>query len=71
MVHDLITEEIRATRQRLAAQFDNDVFRIGDDLRRREATSGRRIRQLSGLSPRADETTDGAIERNEVPTANS
>ena len=40
MVHNPITEEIREIRHRLAAQFDNDVYRIGAELRRRQAASG-------------------------------
>ena len=38
MVPNPITEEIREIRHRLAAQFDNDVFRIGAETRRRQAT---------------------------------
>ena len=52
MVHDFITEEIREIRHRLAAQFDNDVDRIGDDLRRRQSASGRRVVQLPKRPPR-------------------
>ena len=52
MVHDFITEEIREIRQRLAAQFDNDVYRIGDDLRQRQAASSRRVVQLPKRPPR-------------------
>ena len=43
---DPITEEIRAIRQSLAAQFDNDLVRIVADLRQRESTSGRTFVQL-------------------------
>ncbi|MCE9548115.1 MAG: hypothetical protein K8T25_21790 [Planctomycetia bacterium] len=46
MVHDSITEEIREIRHCLAAQFDNDVRRIGEELRRRQAVSGRVVVQL-------------------------
>ena len=41
MPNDSITEEIRAIRRRLAAQFDNDVSRIFADVRQREASDGR------------------------------
>lgn len=51
LLSDPITEEIRNTRHRLAAQFENDVTRIGTELRRRQAESGRRIVRLSKRSP--------------------
>jgi hypothetical protein len=38
---DPITEEIRALRHDLAAQFGNDVSRILRDVREREASDGR------------------------------
>ena len=46
MVHNPITEEIREIRHRLAAQFGNDVYRIGAELRRRQASSDRRVVRL-------------------------
>ena len=51
MVPNPITEEIREIRHRLAAQFDNDVFRIGAETRRRQATSGRRVIRLPSRTP--------------------
>lgn len=54
MVRDSITEEIREIRHQLAAQFDNDVDRIGEDLRRREADSARRVVRLPARSPNYD-----------------
>jgi hypothetical protein len=51
MLHNPITEEIRETRRRLAAQFDNDVRRIGAEIRRRQAASGRRIVRLPPRKP--------------------
>ena len=54
MVDDSITEEIRATRRRLAAQFDNDVSRIFADLRDREASDGRVYVSFPPRSPRKD-----------------
>lgn len=51
MVHNPITEEIRETRHRLAAQFDNDVSRIGAETRRRQAASGRRVVRLPSRPP--------------------
>ena len=52
MVRDSITEEIREIRHQLAARFDNDVDRIGDDLRRRESGSSRRVMRLPKRVPR-------------------
>jgi hypothetical protein len=43
MTPNPIVEEIREIRHRLAAQFDNDVHRIGEEIRRGEAASGRRV----------------------------
>ncbi len=51
MVHNPITEEIREIRHRLAAQLDNDVYRIGAELRRRQAASGRRVVRLPSRQP--------------------
>ena len=51
MAPNPITEEIREIRHRLAAQFDNDVFRIGAETRRRQATSGRRVIRLPSRTP--------------------
>ena len=51
MVHNPITEEIREIRHRLAAQFDNDVYRIGAETRRRQAASGRRVVRLPKREP--------------------
>jgi len=52
MVRDSITEEIREIRHRLAEKFDNDVDRIGEDLRRRQDASGRHLVQLPKRPPR-------------------
>ncbi len=51
MVQNPITEEIREIRHRLAAQFENDVYRIGAETRRRQAASGRRVIRLPSRSP--------------------
>ena len=51
MAQNPITEEIRAIRHRLAAEFDNDVYRIGAELRRRQAASGRRLIRLPKRTP--------------------
>ena len=69
MVHDFITEEIREIRHRLAARFDNDVHRIGEDLRRRQSTSSRRVVQLPKRSPRVTVTEKGS-EMTPIPGIN-
>lgn len=43
---DPITEEIREIKRSLAREFDNDLERIGADLRRRERESGRTFAKL-------------------------
>jgi hypothetical protein len=43
MIRNPITEEIREIRHRLAAQFENDVSRIGAEIRRGQAASGHRV----------------------------
>jgi hypothetical protein len=40
-MNDPIVEEVRRVRQEYAAQFDYDIRRIADDLRRQEEESGR------------------------------
>lgn len=60
MVTNSITEEIRASRHRLAAECGNDVYRIGAELRRRERESGRRIVRLPKRQP-AEYTTNNPI----------
>ncbi len=42
-----ITREIRETRHRLAAKFDNDLDRIVDDLQRQQSESGSRYVDLT------------------------
>lgn len=59
MVPNPITEEIRTIRHRLATEFDNDVYRIGAELRRRQAASGRRVVRLPKRTP--DPTTNKAM----------
>ena len=45
------TEEIKAIRRKLAAQFDNDVSRIGADIRRQQRESGRTYITLPKREP--------------------
>ena len=51
------TEEIRAARHRLAAQFDNDLDRIVADLRRKQRESGREYITLPRRAPQRESTT--------------
>jgi hypothetical protein len=52
MVLDSITEEIRKIRHELAARFDNDVHRIGANLRRQQEESNRPLIRLPPREPR-------------------
>ena len=52
------TEEIRAARHRLAAQFDNDLDRIVADLQRQQRESGRIYITLPRRIPRTNRTTN-------------
>ena len=63
MVHNPITDEIREIRRRLAAQFDYDVYRIGAEIRRRQAESGRRIVRRPRRQPVATTTTNKSVNR--------
>jgi hypothetical protein len=65
MVRDSITEEIREIRHRLAEKFDNDVDRIGEDLRRRQNASGKRVVQLPKRPPRIPASTIDPIDPGE------
>ena len=67
MTRDGITEEIREIRHQLAARLDNDVDRIGDDLRRREAASGRRIVRLPRRQPRPPVATNNMLQSSGGP----
>ncbi len=57
MIPNPITEEICEIRHRLAAQFDNDVYRIGAEIRRGQAASGHRVKRRSKRQPVASKTT--------------
>jgi hypothetical protein len=45
------TDEIKSIRRKLAAQFENDVYRIGEELRRLELASGRSYLKLPKRQP--------------------
>lgn len=44
---DPVIREVREVRHRLAAQFDNDLARVAQDLMRRQVSHGSRLRTLS------------------------
>ena len=63
MVPDSITEEIREIRHRLTAQFDNDIYRIGADIRRRQSESGRTYIRLPRRRPAVTTTLNQTMHR--------
>jgi len=56
------TEEIRAIRHELAAQFDNDLDRIVADLQRQQRESGREYITLPKRTPRQRPTTNKRLQ---------
>jgi hypothetical protein len=58
MIHDSITAEIRAIRHALAVKFNNDISRIGDDIRRQQAEDGRTYLRLPRRQPRTQRSTN-------------
>jgi hypothetical protein len=65
MIDNPIIEEIRDIRHRLAAQYDNDVYRIGAEIRRGQAASGRHVVQRPKRQPRGLTTTDQTMHSTE------
>lgn len=63
MIDNPIIEEIRDIRHRLAAQFDNDVHRIGAEIRRGQAVSGRRVVRRPRRQPLTSNTTNKSLQR--------
>lgn len=55
------TEDIRAARHTLAAQFDNDLDRIVADLRRQQRESGRKYITLPRRRPTHTATTNKTL----------
>ena len=51
------TDEIRAIRRKLAAEFGNDLHRIAEETRRRQRESGREFLTLPDSSPKARDIT--------------
>ena len=58
MMPDSPTDEIRAIRHELAAKFDNDIKRIGDDLRFRQQASGCEYIRLPKRIPHSQHTAN-------------
>jgi hypothetical protein len=58
MIENPIIEEIREIRHRLAAQFDNDVYRIGAEIRRSQSKSGHRVVRRPRRQPALTTTTN-------------
>ena len=56
------TEEIRAARHRLAAQFDNDLDRIVADLRRQQCETERKCISLPPRRPARMGTSDTLLQ---------
>lgn len=56
MIVDSITEEIRAIRRHLAAQCGNDIARIIEDARERQAADGRKYVTLPPRRVQPDPT---------------
>ncbi|MGA2591148.1 MAG: hypothetical protein ABSH32_14615 [Bryobacteraceae bacterium] len=50
---DEIVEEVRAARQAYAAQFDYDLTRMFEDLKKKEAQHPERLANLKPLKPSA------------------
>ena len=71
MIPNPITEEIREIRHRLAAQFENDVFRIGAETRRHQATSGRRVIRLPSRTPADKKSSSQGTKMGVIATQSS
>jgi len=63
MIDNPIIEEIREIRHRLAAQFGNDVFRIGAEIRRGQSASGHRVVRRPRREPPASYTANKSLQR--------
>jgi len=66
-----IIDEIREIRHQLAAQFDNDVNRIGAEIRRGQAASGRRVVRRPKRCPVASNTSSQSIHPTGTPGRDS
>jgi hypothetical protein len=59
------TEEIRAIRRELAAQFDNDLDRIFADVRQQQQESGREYITLPKREPRHQRMPNHGMQRSD------
>ena len=66
MIKKPIVEEIREIRHRLAAQFDNDVYQIGAEIRRGQAASRRRVVRRPRRKPVVSNTTNQSMHATET-----
>jgi hypothetical protein len=57
------TEDIRAARHKLAAQFDNDLDRIVENLRRQQREAGCEYITLEPRRPVASATTNKTLQQ--------
>lgn len=62
MIDNPITEDIREVRHQLAAEFDDDVYKIAEETRRRQAASGRRVIRLPRRVPRISNAPKSAVD---------
>ena len=71
MFHDPIVDEVRAVRERLAAQFNFDIRMIIEDAQRRQATTKSRIvsfeRPTQGAADRPGRLTASLRARENLP----
>jgi hypothetical protein len=66
-----IIDEIREIRHRLAARFDNDVNRIGAEIRRGQSASSRRVVRRPKRCPVASNTPSQSIHPTGTPDRDS
>jgi hypothetical protein len=66
-----ITQQIRKSRHRLAAKFDNDLDRIVDDLQRQQRESGRHVvdRSKDATNHAMQRSGGGDVSDNDGPTS--
>jgi hypothetical protein len=57
-------DEIRMIRRELAARFNNNVHRIGEETRRRQRASGRAYITLPKRTPQPQNTTNQSMHPN-------
>lgn len=65
------TEEIRQIKRQLAAQFDNDLHRIAEDIRRRQPASGHKVVTRPPRLPEPEKAANRAIHSTEMSGGDS